>query len=86
MRIKYKGRLTRKVRADTKFFTRGKMSLNCLLNRIDYYYKPAIIKYGVVGIKVFIYKENEHVSPLYHLLIKGVITNINKITYLIKNS
>lgn len=55
-KIAVKGRLNGVEIARSEFFSKGKVPLQTLRADIDYAYSPAFTSYGVIGVKVWIYR------------------------------
>lgn len=56
IKVRVSGRLGGAEIARSEVFSQGRMPLHTLRSDIDYAYVPAFTKYGVIGVKVWIYK------------------------------
>ena len=56
IKIKISGRLNGVDIARSEFFIKGRLPLQTIRSNIDYSYQTAATAYGVLGIKVWIYK------------------------------
>lgn len=68
LHIKSGGKRSRKLRTHTRLYNRGKMSLNTFSDNIDYYFKPVMSRFGILGLKVFIYREPCYRIPLLQIM------------------
>lgn len=59
IRVKGSGRFTRKERASKRMIKEGLMPLSTVVANIDYGFSEACLKYGICGIKVWIYRKDE---------------------------
>lgn len=48
------GRFDRKERASSAIFSKGKISLTTMKNKITYHHSEVVLKYGVCGVKVWV--------------------------------
>jgi small subunit ribosomal protein S3 len=56
IKVRISGRLAGAEIARSEVFSQGRMPLHTLRSDIDYAYVPAFTKYGVIGVRVWIYK------------------------------
>lgn len=79
------GRRSRVLRTHKRLWQRGQMALNTFSDNIDYYYKPIISKFGIMGLKVYIYKESRYQNPLYHLIYQSLFLRFRLLRNVIFN-